>query len=105
MKGHFVKQCSSCKKHVDDRHIWEIRGKIRKLLTKDIFSEIYEDDDDDDEDDVDDDEEQDSDVSHRVVTTVPAREPKMNALPLKPALKKPKEANGRANGHADKNSR
>ena len=49
---------------------------------------------------------QDSEVSHRVVTTVPAREPKMNALPLKPALKKPREANsGRANGHADKHSR
>merc|ERR1719474_893770 len=71
--------------------------------------EIY-DDEDDDEEEEENEEEQEEEVGSgadltRVVTTVPAREPKMDALPLKPALKKPRDANGRtSNGTgSDKN--
>jgi len=67
-----------------------------------LFSEIYEEDEeDDDEEDLDETESS----SGRVVTTVPAREPKMDAQPLKPALKKPRDLNGRQQQDKSQNSR
>ena len=58
----------------------------------DIFSEMYSDEEEDEDCD---EEEQDDFVDlppgvTRVVTTVPAKEPRLDAQPLKPALKQPK---------------
>ena len=49
-------------------------------------------------------------VSSRLIHTVPAKEPNINAVPLKPALKKPKgqsttvQVSSRNSNHNDKNN-
>jgi len=53
----------------------------------------YDEDTEDHSQDCDQDDQHDPSLSHtsRIVTTVPAKEPKMDAQPLKPALKKPRD--------------
>ena len=74
-------------------------------INNDIIVEVYEDDSGESEEEYDDEQDPGDDQLEteeaeeqvtvtRIVTTVPAKEPRMDAQPLKPALKKPRSQQG-----------